>query len=229
MKVVSDIETEIKKAEHPYEYYTDEMEGFRGKKEDPHLIKDFLSRFRLLKKEDAITDPDTVMRFAKYASEGSYDMLYCDDDVLKDGSRTDPFFQPEFAPENAESYGMLFGMCAVRSYIDVDSDGWYKRLKPERVRHIPEVLCHYMEKRPEPETGPDTGYSDDLNINGCSLSVIILSKDHPELLEKCDKVITGFDRHEEELKSIVKVLDVSGMDFRLCNDMKKERILCFME
>ena len=52
---------------------------------------------------------------------------------------------------------------------------------------------------------------------------------HPELLERCDKVITGFDRHEEELKSIVKVLDVSGMDFRLCNDMKKERILCFME
>ena len=52
---------------------------------------------------------------------------------------------------------------------------------------------------------------------------------HPELLNKCDRLITGFDRHEEELKDIVKVIDVSEMNFRLCNDMKKERILCFME
>ena len=50
----------------------------------------------------------------------------------------------------------------------------------------------------------------------------------PELLEKCDKLITGFDPHEDELKDIVKVYDVSGMDLRLCNDMKKERILCFI-
>ena len=50
----------------------------------------FLGRYRIFKNEDAITDPDTLMRFAQYASEGSYDMLYCDDDVLKDGTRTDP-------------------------------------------------------------------------------------------------------------------------------------------
>ena len=50
---------------------------------------------------------------------------------------------------------------------------------------------------------------------------------HPELLEKCDKRITGFCPDEDLLTDIVKVYDVSGMDFRLCNDMKKERILCF--
>ncbi|MBP1585210.1 MAG: phosphoenolpyruvate synthase [Lachnospiraceae bacterium] len=52
---------------------------------------------------------------------------------------------------------------------------------------------------------------------------------HPELLEKCGKRIKGYVRYEEELKDIVKVLDVSKMNFRLCNDMKSERIICFTE
>ena len=52
---------------------------------------------------------------------------------------------------------------------------------------------------------------------------------HPELLEKCGKRIKGCVRYEEELKDIVKVLDVSKMNFRLCNDMKSERIICFTE
>ena len=32
----------------------------------------------------------------------------------------------------------------------------------------------------------------------------------------------------EELKDIIFVADVGAMDFRLCNDMKRERILCFL-
>ena len=42
------------------------------------------------------------------------------------------------------------------------------------------------------------------------------------LSRRCD-----FDQKFEELKDIIQVYDVSDRDFRLCNDMKKERILCF--
>lgn len=52
---------------------------------------------------------------------------------------------------------------------------------------------------------------------------------HPELLEVCDKRIPGYDSHEEELKDIVKAMDVSEMNFILCNDMKNGRIICFIK
>ena len=42
------------------------------------------------------------------------------------------------------------------------------------------------------------------------------------LSRRCD-----FDQKFEELKDIIQVYDVSDRDFRLYNDMKKERILCF--
>ncbi len=51
---------------------------------------------------------------------------------------------------------------------------------------------------------------------------------NPELLKDCDNLLCDYDPKFEELKDIVRVYDVSGMDFRLCNDMKKERVLCFM-
>jgi len=185
MNKVCDIDKEIKKAENPYEFFTEEMENYRGQREDPALVKDFLSRYRIFKNEDAITDPDTLMRFAQYASEGSYDMLYCDDDVLKDGSRIDPFFKPGYSPENVLSFGRFFGLCAVRNYIDVGLDHWYLKLDPKRVRHIPEVLCHYLGKRPELKPVKEDIFSGDFDFRIRSLSIIILSKDHPRLLEKC--------------------------------------------
>ena len=50
---------------------------------------------------------------------------------------------------------------------------------------------------------------------------------NPELLKDCDNLLCDYDPKFEELKDIVRVYDVSEMDFRLCNDMKKERVLCF--
>ena len=50
---------------------------------------------------------------------------------------------------------------------------------------------------------------------------------NPELLKDCENLLCDYDPKFEELKDIVRVYDVSEMDFRLCNDMKKERVLCF--
>ncbi len=48
------------------------------------------------------------------------------------------------------------------------------------------------------------------------------------LLNGFDNLLSEFDPKYEDLKDIVSVYDVSGLDFRLCNDMKRERILCFV-
>ena len=36
-----------------------------------------------------------------------------------------------------------------------------------------------------------------------------------------------FDANYENLKDIIRIYDINDMGFMLCNDMKKERIICF--
>ena len=49
-----------------------------------------------------------------------------------------------------------------------------------------------------------------------------------------DRVCSGisqmdeqFDANYDNLKSIIRIYDVKDKDLMLCNDMKKERIICF--
>ena len=48
-----------------------------------------------------------------------------------------------------------------------------------------------------------------------------------ELLKDCKNILEEFDAKFENLKDIIRIYDVSDMGFMLCNDMKKERIICF--
>ncbi len=48
-----------------------------------------------------------------------------------------------------------------------------------------------------------------------------------DLLEGCENILTDFDEKFESLKDIIRIYDVSDMGFTLCNDMKKERIICY--
>ncbi|SHJ47181.1 PEP/pyruvate-binding domain-containing protein [Pseudobutyrivibrio xylanivorans] len=48
-----------------------------------------------------------------------------------------------------------------------------------------------------------------------------------ELLKDCKNILEEFDSKYDSLKEIIRIYDVSNMGFMLCNDMKKERIICF--
>ncbi|MDC7280138.1 PEP/pyruvate-binding domain-containing protein [Butyrivibrio fibrisolvens] len=48
-----------------------------------------------------------------------------------------------------------------------------------------------------------------------------------ELLKDCKNILEEFDSKYENLKDIIRIYDVSDMGFMLCNDMKKERIICY--
>ena len=50
---------------------------------------------------------------------------------------------------------------------------------------------------------------------------------NPDLVYSLNNIICKCDPKLKEVEDIVRVCDVSEMDFRLCNDMKNERILCF--
>ncbi|SDI59655.1 Pyruvate phosphate dikinase, PEP/pyruvate binding domain [Pseudobutyrivibrio sp. 49] len=48
-----------------------------------------------------------------------------------------------------------------------------------------------------------------------------------DLLAGCKNILEEFDEKYEKLRDIIRIYDVSEMGFMLCNDMKKERIICF--
>ena len=85
--------TQIQKAERPYEYWVAHCEEWRGEKEDRLAVKDFLASYEMIRPEGTVGDPDCLQRFALQAEQGDYDLIYCDDDVVKNGVRTDPFLR----------------------------------------------------------------------------------------------------------------------------------------
>ena len=50
---------------------------------------------------------------------------------------------------------------------------------------------------------------------------------NPGLIAEYENHLCDYDPKLKKLKKIIQVYDVSAMDFRLCNDMKKGRIICF--
>ena len=47
------------------------------------------------------------------------------------------------------------------------------------------------------------------------------------LLEDCKNILEEFDANYENFKDIIRIYDINNMEFMLCNDMKKEGIICF--
>ena len=98
-----------------------------------------------------------------------------------------------------------------------------------------DAICEISDSRAgyNPELSYGSHFFQDLVEAGILYNAIFENEKtlhyHPELLEVCDKRIPGYDSHEEELKDIVKVMDVSEMKFILCNDMKNGRIICFIK
>ena len=98
-----------------------------------------------------------------------------------------------------------------------------------------DAICEISDSRAgyNPELSYGSHFFQDLVEAGILYNAIFENEKtlhyHPELLEVCDKRIPGYDSHEEELKDIVKAMDVSEMNFILCNDMKNGRIICFIK
>ncbi len=96
-----------------------------------------------------------------------------------------------------------------------------------------EAICEIADSRAgyNPELSYGSHFFQDL-VEAGILYIAIFENDktlafRPELLSILENRLLEYDPKGEDLKEIVSVYDVSALDFRLCNDMKKERILCF--
>lgn len=96
-----------------------------------------------------------------------------------------------------------------------------------------EAICEISDSRAgyNPELSYGSHFFQDLVEAGILYNAIFENEKtktyRPEMLEGYENRLCEIDPKLEDLKDIVKLIDVSSEDFRLCNDMKKERILCY--
>jgi GT2 family glycosyltransferase len=136
-----------------------------------------------------------------YASVASADaaVIFADDDLLAtDGVRHDPHFKPDWNPELFRHHDYLSGSCllAVEPDLvaDLDDNAWPRSLVDRLLAgghkpvHVPAIL-HHRGERPLPEV--PTGSLTFAAARQPSISVIIPTRDHAELLRHC---LLGLER-----------------------------------
>lgn len=165
-----------------YLQFIEQTEKWRGRSTDRHIIDSFISRYDVIyDSDDHVPDPDALAEFARAAKTGDYDIIYCDEDMIRDQMRTRPYFKPDYAPESERSLDYISGMVALKK--GRRQDALYPCPR-EKVCHISKVLYHRLKDRKLPKQNrPDDGLFVDKSPG--KISLIILSKDHPDMFEKC--------------------------------------------
>ena len=96
-----------------------------------------------------------------------------------------------------------------------------------------EAICEVADSRSgyNPELSYGSHFFQDLVEAGILYNAIFENEKtivfRPEMLTEYDNHLGDYDQKYADLADIIRVIDVSGADMRLCNDMKRQRILCF--
>ena len=96
-----------------------------------------------------------------------------------------------------------------------------------------EAICEVSDSRAgyNPELSYGSHFFQDLVEAGILYNAIFENEKTihyaPKMLEQYENILNLFGEGKEEIKDIVRVYDVSREGWYLCNDMKKERILCY--
>ena len=158
----------------------------------------------------------------------NYGLIYCDEDCINsEGARNTPFFKPEWAPTTYVSLNYIDGLFAVREDLDAEDESIDDKISRiagigALVTHVPLVLYHVLSNK----SGEDyyaeyiAGYKPPAytDQSGRSLSVIIPSKDNPDLLGRC---FAGL--REAKIKSGINDFEIVLID-NGSSDENKEKI-----
>ena len=98
-----------------------------------------------------------------------------------------------------------------------------------------ECICEIADSRAgyNPELSYGSHFFQDLVEAGILYNAIFENEKtrvfKPGLIGGLSNLLMDFDPKSEDLSDIIRVYDVSGLNLLLCNDMKKERILCYLK
>ena len=194
---------------------------------------------------------NTLGRLADFLWKNPCDYVYSDQDeydVLKK-ERKNPFFKPDWSPDTFCSFFYTGNISAYRMETCrrfFENGGGEKIVQGMRkeygrnpsfaqyhymfsqlfiencmiIRHIPEILCH--EVHPIVYVQPTKLLGEEMQISkAVQISSIILSKDHPEVLEQCINSIQKWEL-KDEIKSIY--YEILVVDNGSSEDNRKEII-----
>jgi GT2 family glycosyltransferase len=161
-----------------------------------------------------------VYMFARAARDQTIALVYSDEDHLgRNGERTSPIFKPAFSPELLKQNCYL-GNCILlkagptdlasavtdftEPHYDFSSfiDAQIHRVGPTNVLHVPHVLFHYTAS---PSLRNVDSAVDLHNDSLPSVSIIIPTKDHLELISACLESIKARTNYPKDRYEIVVV------------------------
>lgn len=172
--------------------------------------------------EGSLSEISIPLIYQKMQENKNIILIYGDEDVLQEGMRRNPWFKPDWSPDTFLS-GFYFGsLIAVRGSVlremqteGMDNSGIYelcyeliKKYGRDCVCHIPEILFHTG--RPGYETVKNlklhkgAAWQNPENDRPL-VSVIIPSKDNPEVLFHC--IHSLIDRTETEYPCEIRIID----------------------
>jgi len=179
-------------------------------------------------------------------------VIYSDEDTINEaGIRLNPWFKPDWAPDDYLSYDYFGGFVAVRTELlkkygiseGEDSYDFLKRAFREEkvfckhtekklIGHIPYVLFHansissynnVIEKHKKAcnsfdesicnENGSEIDHNVQLKNEEIKVSVIIPSKDHPEVLERCLLSLAELTKLSDKRSIEIVVIDNGSNSF----------------
>lgn len=111
-----------------------------------------------------------------------YDIIYCDEDIVKNGERKQPFFKPGWSPDTLRSFNYI-GFALIKRELIKEFESYYKLLielsfKSVKVCNVERVLVHCKERKFEENIQE--------KYKGSSLvSIIIPSRDNFNVLKRC--------------------------------------------
>jgi len=134
------------------------------------------------------------------------DIFYADEDLLEAGIREQPWFKPDYSPDTFNSIYYFGGVIAFRAEylqrvlpalpLQVIPKSWVRALVREGGTipgHIGEILYHAKQQAWDIEEVTHAIY----DSAGYKVSVIIPSKDHPDLLSRCLRSVRSRTKHED--------------------------------
>lgn len=166
--------------------------------------------------------------YSEFQKNKSLILIYSDEDMYNEGKmRLNPWYKPSWAPDDFLSYFYFGGLTAIKvaamkeaepkedddvySYLYkllILNNGFDLHNKKKVVGHIPEVLFHTFNV-PGYEYAKNYKLRFEMKeqLKDEYVSIIIPSKDHPEILFKCIDSLLEITRVDEKIKYEIIIVD----------------------
>lgn len=185
--------------------------------------------YLVFRNDDGRIDEKAAEAFREYgAFINGYDFIYTDEDEEDGDFRHDPYFKPDYSPDTMDSFYYPGGFTVIKrelsdrvKEVSDRGPGSLEFLREcgklsKKPLHIPEVLYHAFhhhayeyEENPVEEKAGGTPEK---------IAVVILSKDHPELLSKCLQGLLGSAEAEGVIPECIVIdngsNDVNTVEYR---------------